>query len=89
MIEDASMEHLGRKLRLKASTIKAVLDPMVSIRTRTLTGGPAPENSLKSIAEMKAGIAEDKAFVAAARKKLAAADVKLDKAVDKLLAAKA
>jgi argininosuccinate lyase len=89
LIEDASMEHLGRKLRLKASTIKDVLDPMVSIRTRTLTGGPAPENSLKSIAEMKAGIAEDKAFVAAARKKLAAADVKLDKAVDKLLAAKA
>ena len=74
LIEDASMEHLGRKLRLKESTIKEVLDPMVSIRSRTLTGGPAPENSLKSIAEMKKGIAEDKAFVAAARKKLADAD---------------
>ena len=60
MIEDASLEHLGRKLRLKETTIKEVLDPMVSIRTRTLTGGPAPENSRKSIAEMKMGVEVDK-----------------------------
>jgi argininosuccinate lyase len=88
LIEDASMEHLGRKLSLKEATIREVLDPMVSIRSRTMTGGPAPANSLKSIAEMKKGIEVDKAFIAAARKRLADADTKLNKAVEKLLAEK-
>jgi argininosuccinate lyase len=88
MIEDASMEHLGKKLRLKESTIKEVLDPMVSIRTRTLTGGPAPENSRKSIAEMKMGVEIDKEFIKTARERLASADAKLDSAVDKILSDK-
>ncbi len=88
MIEDASMEHLGRKLRLKESTIKEVLDPMVSIRTRTLTGGPAPENSRKSIAEMKMGVEVDKEFIKTARERLANADAKLASAVDKILSDK-
>jgi argininosuccinate lyase len=89
LIEKASLEHLGKKLRLEESTINEVLDPMVSIRSRTLTGGPAPENSLKSIAEMKQGVEADKAFVAASRRRLADADVKLDAVVDKLLNSKA
>jgi hypothetical protein len=53
-----------------------------------MTGGPAPENSLKSIAEMKMGVEVDKEFVMATRMRLADADDKLDGAVDKLLSAK-
>ena len=85
MIEKASLEHLGRKLSLPEATIKSILNPLDRIKARTLTGGPAPENSLKSIAEIKSGIAADKEFISAARKKLADADAKLDAAVDKLL----
>ena len=42
MIEDASMEHIGRKLSLSADILKSLQDPMARIKARTLTGGPAP-----------------------------------------------
>lgn len=85
MIEDASMEHMGKKLSLSDAVLKSVQDPMERIRARTLTGGPAPENVRKMIQEMKQGLEVDRAFIRAARQKLADADVKLDKAVDRLL----
>ena len=56
MIEEASMEHLGKKLSLSEATIKKVQDPMERIKARTLTGGPAPDNVRKMIQEMKQGI---------------------------------
>ena len=57
MIEEASMEHLGKKLRLKRGhDLKSVQDPMERIKARTLTGGPSPENVRKMIKEMKQGI---------------------------------
>ncbi len=89
MIEEASMEHFGKKLRLPQATIKSVLNPLERIKARTLTGGPSPNNSRKMIQEIRQGIKVDKEFIKTARKKLADADIKLDKAVDKLLSAKA
>jgi argininosuccinate lyase len=85
MIEDASMEHMGKKLSLSEATIKNAQDPMARIKARTLTGGPAPDNVRKMIKEAKQGMKVDKDFIKTARQKLADADVKLDKAVNKLL----
>ncbi|MFC1958156.1 lyase family protein [Chloroflexota bacterium] len=89
MIEEASMEHIGRKISLKEATLKSVMNPMDRIKARTLTGGPAPDNVRKMIQEIKQGIEVDKEFIKTARKKLQDADVMLDKAVDKLLSGKA
>jgi argininosuccinate lyase len=85
MIEDASMEHMGKKLSLSEASIKSVQDPMERIKARTLTGGPSPDNVRKMIQEVKQGIEVDKEFVKTARQKLVDADRKLDKAVDRLL----
>ncbi|MFC1871792.1 lyase family protein [Chloroflexota bacterium] len=85
MIEEASMQHLGRKIRLSEETIKSVLNPMERIKARTLTGGPAPENVRKMISEIKQGVVVDKEFIKVARAKLQEADVKLDSAMNKLL----
>ncbi|OGP55883.1 MAG: hypothetical protein A2162_11480 [Deltaproteobacteria bacterium RBG_13_52_11b] len=85
MIEEASMEHMGKKLSLSEATIKKVQDPMERIKARTLTGGPAPDNVRKMIQELKQGVEGDKEFLKTAREKLAEADKKLDKAVDRLL----
>jgi argininosuccinate lyase len=85
MIEDASMEHLGKKLSLREATLKSLQDPMERIKARTLTGGPAPDNVRKMIQEVKQGIEVDKEFVKTARVKLGDADVRLDKAVGRLL----
>jgi len=85
MIEEASMEHLGKKLSLSEATLKKIQDPMERIKARTLTGGPAPDNVRKMIKELKEGLTVDKEFVKTAREKLAEADKKLDKALDKLL----
>jgi argininosuccinate lyase len=85
MIEDASMEHLGKKLSLREATLKSLQDPMERIKVRTLTGGPAPDNVRKMIQEVNQGIEVDKEFVKTARAKLGDADVRLDKAVGRLL----
>jgi argininosuccinate lyase len=85
MIEEASMEHMGKKLSLSKATIKNVQDPMARIKERTLTGGPAPENVKKMIKEMKQALEVDREFIKTARQKLANADIKLEKAVNKLL----
>ncbi|UCG63469.1 MAG: hypothetical protein JSW12_12315 [Deltaproteobacteria bacterium] len=85
MIEDASMEHMGKKLSLSEASIKSVQDPMERIKARTLTGGPSPDNVRRMIREVKQGIEVDKDFIKTARQKLVDADMKLDKAVDGLL----
>ncbi len=85
MIEEASMEHMGKRLSLSEATIKSVLDPLERIKARTLTGGPAPENVKKMIKEVKQGIEDDKEFLKIANQKLADADRKLDEAIEKLL----
>jgi argininosuccinate lyase len=85
MIEEASMEHMGKKLSLSEATINKVQDPMERIKARTLTGGPAPDNVRKMIRELKQGVESDKEFLKTTREKLAEADKKLDKALDRLL----
>ena len=85
MIEDASMDHMGKKLSLSEAVLKSLQDPMERIKARTLTGGPAPDNVRKMIQEVEQGIEVDKEFIKTARQKLADADMKLDKAVDRLL----
>jgi len=85
MIEEASMEHMGKRLRLSEATIKSLQDPMERIKARTLTGGPSPDNVRKMIDEVKQGIEVDKEFIKTARQKLIDADRKLDEAVDRLL----
>jgi len=85
MIEEASMEHLGKKINLKEATIKRVLNPLERIKARTLTGGPSPDNSRRMIQEIRQGIEADREFIKTAYKKLDDADIKLDKAVDDLL----
>jgi argininosuccinate lyase len=85
MIEDASVEHMGKKLSLSEAIIKSVQDPMERIKARTLTGGPAPDNVRKMIQEVNQGIELDKEFIKTAREKLVDADMKLEKAVDRLL----
>ena len=85
MIEEASFEHLGKKLSLSEATLKKVQDPMERIKARTLTGGPAPDNVRKMIKELKEGLSVDKEFIKTARDKLAEADTKLDRALDGLL----
>ena len=85
MIEEASMDHMRKKLRLSEATLKSLQNPMDRIKARTLTGGPAPVNVRKMIKELKEGLKVDREFVKTAYGKLAKADMKLDRAVDRLL----
>ena len=85
MIEEASMDHMRKKLRLSEATLKSLQNPMDRIKARTLTGGPAPVNVRKMIKELKEGLKVDREFVKTAYGKLAKADMKLDRAVARLL----
>jgi argininosuccinate lyase len=85
MIEEASMDHLGRKLSLPEATIASLKDPLARIKSRTLTGGPAPENVRGMCREIRTGIETDRKYLNKLRENLAAADAKLEKAVNDLL----
>lgn len=88
MIREASMEYLGKPLELSNETIRKVLDPLERIKARTLTGGPAPENTQKQIKENHARLAKHKGFVSEKRRALQEAERKLEQSIDKILSPK-
>ncbi|HUW49155.1 MAG TPA: lyase family protein [Patescibacteria group bacterium] len=88
MIKQASMEYFGKPLELKKETIRKVLDPVERIKARTLTGGPAPENTTKQIKQCYESLKLHKKFVSERRGALDAAARKLEQSIDKLLGSK-
>jgi argininosuccinate lyase len=43
MIEQAALDQLGRSLGISDASVRTSLDPVVAVRSRGATGGPAPE----------------------------------------------
>lgn len=74
MLQAAAISQLGRNVTLPGDVVRDCLDPVRSVRARTLTGGPAPVAVREAIATLRAdldrsraGNAERKATIAAAR----------------------
>ena len=74
MLRAAAVAQIGRSVTLPDDVVRDCLDPVRSLRARTLTGGPAPDAVRKSIATLRADLdrsravnAERKAAIAAAR----------------------
>ena len=74
MLQAAAVAQIGRSVTLPDDVVRDCLDPVRSLRARTLTGGPAPDAVRKSIAALRADLdrsravnAERKAAIAAVR----------------------
>ncbi len=49
LIEEASLEILGRKLEIQEKELEDVLDPMKAVLSRKVEGSPSPEHSMRAI----------------------------------------
>ena len=84
---DAAAEALfGRRFALPEAVVRQALDPAENVRSRTVTGGPAPERMAEMLDMRDAALAGDACDVASVRDRLAAAEQRLD-ALSRALAA--
>ena len=60
-MDKASVAVTGRPLGLSEKAVRDALDPGYNIRTRTVTGGPAPRLVKSMVADRRKGLAADRA----------------------------
>jgi len=85
MVDEAALEYIGKKMELGDEIIKETLDPIGRVKSRTLLGGPAPQNVKKSIEELGKTFEKNRKLVIERQKKLGIADQKFRKAVESIL----
>jgi argininosuccinate lyase len=73
MVDAAAQEETGRPAGLTAGEVAEALDPVRSVASRAIPGGPAPAEVRRMAAAMRARIARDEAQSAAWRGRIAAA----------------
>ncbi len=76
-LDDASSALFGHTLGIDEDVVRKALDPAENLKSRTVTGGPAPERMNEMIARRKVSFAADVDRIAAIRKRLEDADVEL------------
>ena len=84
LLEEASVEVLGRPLSLSAEALRAALDPWHAVEVRTLLGGPAPRAVRPLLDDAADAISEDQSDLDGIQAHLGAADEMLEQAVDAL-----
>lgn len=58
-LDRAAQALFGRTLEISADAVRAALDPSENVRRRTVTGGPAPGNMRRMLAEREANLTRD------------------------------
>jgi argininosuccinate lyase len=85
LLDEAAVEYMGQPVHLSEESLRRALDPERFITSRTLYGGPAPEEARRQIDEYRARLARDDGEIGAARRHLDEARAKLETAVDAVL----
>jgi argininosuccinate lyase len=83
-LDEASIALFGHALAIGEEIVRKALDPAENLKSRTATGGPAPERMREMIGRRKATFGEDKTRIAGIRKRIADADSELDAAARKV-----
>ena len=86
-IDTASEALFSRRLGLSAAAVSEALDPAANVRSRRITGGPAPERMREMLAARAEALAADRDTIGAVRDRLTAADAALDARVERLSSA--
>lgn len=83
-LDEASNALFGHALAIGEEIVRKALDPAENLKSRTVTGGPAPERMREMIGGRKATFGEDKTRIAGIRQRIADADSELDAAARKV-----
>ena len=89
MVETAACEVAGRATGLAAGEVREALDPVRSVASRSVPGGPAPEAVRRLAGSMLARLEQDEAQAAGWRDRIVAAAAERQAAVRALSAGEA
>jgi argininosuccinate lyase len=84
-LDAAAVEYMGQPVGLSDESLQKALDPRHFVTSRTLYGGPAPDEVREQLVEFRARLELDEAERAAASRQIAEALQKLEAAIDALL----
>lgn len=85
LIDEASIEYMGRPVGLSAASLKQALDPVGVVNRRAIFGGPAPSETQTRVDDYRALLEKDKQEVERLQACLSEGTGKLETAIDKLL----
>lgn len=88
-LDVASEALFGKTLGIDAEVVRKALDPAENLKTRTVTGGPAPERMAEMLVARRATLQKDIQAIDRVRQRIADADAELDAAVKAMSAAAA
>jgi argininosuccinate lyase len=77
-IDDAAEALFGRRFAIPAEEVQEALDPLENVRSRKVTGGPAPERMREMIADRQTRLKEELSELAAVRARIETAYAGLD-----------
>ena len=88
LLDEVAQQRLGRPLGLSEASLRRALSPAENVAVRSVTGGPAPNEVLRSLKTSVERFVADQAWWQEQKKKLEAAHRRLDAAAAKLAASK-
>ncbi|MEE9146837.1 MAG: lyase family protein, partial [Candidatus Tectomicrobia bacterium] len=86
LLDEAAVEYMGEPVGLSPDVLQKALDPVAFVHSRTLYGGPAPEECLRRLPEFRAQLQDDQSAVAEKERRLLQALENQEKTIDALLA---
>jgi argininosuccinate lyase len=86
-LDAASQALFGRTLGIAESVVRKALDPAENLKTRDVTGGPAPVRMAEMLDRREATLARDLSAIAAITQRIADADTELERLTREALAA--
>jgi argininosuccinate lyase len=84
-LDAASRALFGYDLHIPEAEARKALDPAENVRSRTVTGGPAPERMAEMLAARRADLDRDREQLQAIRERIAVADATLEGRVQDLV----
>jgi len=85
LLDEAAIEYMGEPVNLSAEALEAALDPEHFIRSRTLFGGPGPDEVRRRLPEYEAGLQSDIDWLTRVREAQQASSDSLESAIDALV----
>jgi argininosuccinate lyase len=77
-LDEASQALFGHALGIPESKVRTALDPAENLKTRTVTGGPAPERMADMLTRRKASLDHDAGETDRILRRIADADTQLE-----------
>ncbi|WP_445503027.1 argininosuccinate lyase [Microvirga sp. G4-2] len=85
-LDAASQALFGHPLGIPESKVRTALDPAENLKTRTVTGGPAPERMFDMLARRKTGLEHDTGEIDRVLHRIGDADAQLEAQARQLIA---